>query len=154
MALRDIPPGSRPAARKKPGETRTLRERCVALCERVAEGSSMSKACLAEGVARGSFSRLIRPGDGCDEELLALYRQALVEKAQTRIDGLIDEADAVIKAVKKGAPPALVSAFSVKANIMKWIAEKEGAPVYGARLDLNHGGVLKIVADKSDLGLL
>jgi hypothetical protein len=132
----------KPAARVKPGETRTQMERAIAMCERIASKSSLRAAAQLEGLDSSEFLRMVAK----DEELRLLYIASREAALEASVAGMEQEADEVMKtALRKGkAAAAYVSAFSKKVNVLTWQAERLMPKKYGNRLDLNHSGSIDL----------
>lgn len=133
---------NKPAAKKRPGDRRSVRKRAVAMCAHVADGKSLRAAADIEGLDHADFLGLVAKND----ELRIRYETARAACVESRRSALSSEADTVMAVAKRQGKKAsaYVSAFNVKANIAKWEAERLLPKVYGNRLDVNHSGAIDL----------
>ena len=133
-----------PGAKKLPGDKRPQRVRALAMCILIADGKSLRKAALAEGLDHSEFLHMVAK----DDEVRILYETARNVSAEERIGALDEEADAVMQVAKVRGKKAsaYVSAFVAKANIAKWKAERLMGKVYGNRVDINHSGSIDLAS--------
>ena len=123
-------------AKTAPDETRSVETRMLEICERMLDGMSLGKACVAVGLSKSSFLRTIQTDDG----LRAAYEIAKTEG----VDAILSDSDDVLgdAAVdaKKTGNSAYVSACAAIARRAEWKAERLLPRVYGNRVDLKHAG--------------
>lgn len=133
-----------PGAKKLPGDKRPAMERSIAVCERVAGGMSLTKACRAEGIKDWTVLRLVAK----HEALRILYEESRVACVESRVAGLAEQADVVMRFAKRSGKQAAayVSAFATKARIAQWEGERLMPKKYGTRIDLNHSGAIDIAS--------
>jgi hypothetical protein len=106
-------------------------EMANAICERIADGESLRKICVGDGFpTKTTVFRWLAQ----QESFRAQYAHAREMQAETHLDGLVDLAD-------EATDPALAR---LQIDARKWAASKLAPKKYGDKLDLNHGGALRI----------
>lgn len=130
------------SARAKKGDTRTQRERALAICDQVRNGSSLRAAAKAEGLDHSEFLKMVR----ADEDLRVFYEAAGNDAAETNIaetDALIKNATKKVLTSRKPLS-TYVRMIQTQVNFSMWHAERLNQKRYGNRLDLNHSGSIDV----------
>jgi hypothetical protein len=109
-----------------------LREKALAVCERISSGESARKSCLAEGVKVPTF--LLWCSQNAD--LAEHYARALSLRADVLFDGIEDVSEDAANADNA----VRVAGLRLKSDNLKWQLARMSPRKYGDKLDLNHGG--------------
>ncbi len=110
------------------------------ICEQLGQGTSMRRVCASEEMPsmQTVFSWL-----RTDRQFLEQYVRAKEEAADALTDELQDIGDRAIEHAEEAdfkASNAVVSAYKLKADNIKWVASKLKPKKYGDKLDLTSGG--------------
>ena len=107
------------------------------LCNHIADGLSLRKACLKEGMpTKETVRSWLRKGDAHVEpfqSFLAQYTRAREEQADYYADEIVEKAD---EAMDRDS----AAAAKVKVDARKWVSSKLRPRKYGNTLDLTSGG--------------
>jgi phosphoribosylaminoimidazole-succinocarboxamide synthase len=103
------------------------------ICEQIAQGKSLREICKADGMPAPSTVCLWLSED---DKLAEQYAHAREQQADLYADEIIEIADTAKN------EDAQVARLRVDAR--KWKASKLAPKRYGDKMDLNHGGTLKI----------
>lgn len=103
------------------------------VCEQIAQGKSLREICAADNMpAPSTICLWLRE----NADLAEQYAQAREQQAELYADEIIEIAD---NAKNEDAQVA-----RLRVDARKWKASKLAPKKYGDKLDLNHGGTLKI----------
>lgn len=110
------------------------------ICEQLSLGMSLRKVCLPEEMpeVKTIFNWFRKYPD-----FLQQYEHATAERTEYQQEQLIDMGDEAIahaQAVDFKASNAVVSAYKLKADNLKWSMSKMKPKKYGDKLDLTSGG--------------
>ncbi len=110
------------------------------ICEEISQGKSLRKICEIEGMPSGVtiFSWFRKY-----PEFLKQYERATEERTETQQEIIIDLGDKAIihaEAADPKAANAVVSAYKLKADNLKWSMSKMKPKKYGDKLDMTTNG--------------
>ena len=110
------------------------------ICEELSQGKSLRTVCLADDMPdKASVFRWLRTNkEFCDQ-----YARAKEESADADnevLEDIGDEAIAESKTVDPKASSAVVSAYKLKADNLKWFMSKKKPKKYGDKLDMTTNG--------------
>ena len=117
-------------------------EKIAAILALISSGKSLRKACEQEGVPPSTMSRWIEE-EGISEQ----YARAMEGRADAVFEDIIEIAD-------NPDPNADVQRDKLRVDTRKWAVARMAPRKYGDRLDLNHGGDMKVVISSKDAGVL
>jgi hypothetical protein len=123
-------------------------EKADAICELVASGESLRKASDAVGVTHPTFLRW------CNEsrKLADQYARAREIGADVSFDALEDLKEDTPERGPTGTVDAGWVAWKrLQIDTAKWSLSKKAPKKYGDKLDLNHGGEMKINIQRIEL---
>lgn len=104
---------------------------------RIADGSSLRKACAAEGINESTARRYIRE----DAETATQYARARQSCLETRAEQLMDTAsDETIEPASR----------RIIVDALKWELSKLLPKVYGDKVELEHKGGLTVTLQSGD----
>lgn len=110
------------------------------ICTRISAGESMRSVCLDEAMpSMESVWKWIRE----KPEFLEQYTRATDERTETQQEMLIEMGDRAIAHAEEADPKAagaVVQAYKLKADNLKWSMSKMKPKKYGDKLDLTSGG--------------
>lgn len=110
------------------------------LCEKLAQGISLRTACLDDGMpGLTTVFKWMRTEDGFSKQ----YARAKEESADGQYEILEDIGDEAIQASYNADPKAagaVVSAYKLKADNLKWTMSKMKPKKYGDKMDVTSGG--------------
>lgn len=110
------------------------------LCARIAEGVSVRTVCAMEDMpCTSTFFKWIRE----NKEFLQQYvqaKEASVDAQHEILEDIGDEAIGKAQVVDARASNAVVSAYKLKADNLKWLMSKMKPKKYGDKVDLTSGG--------------
>lgn len=110
------------------------------ICEYIGNGSSMRSICLLESMPEmQTIWRWLREKPSFSEQ----YNKATVERAEAHNESLLDFGDAAIELAQEVDPKAsgaVVQAYKLKADNLKWSMSKMKPKKYGDKLDVTTGG--------------
>lgn len=110
------------------------------ICARLAEGESLRSVCLSEDMPnKSTVFRWFREQHAFRDQ----YAQAKEESSDAMYEKLEDIGDESINAAREADPKAanaVVSAYKLKADNLKWSMSKMKPKKYGDKLDLTSGG--------------
>ena len=110
------------------------------ICERIALGESLRKVCRTDDMpAMSSVFKWLRENKSFSEQ----YVKASEERTETQQEQLIemgDEAIAHAESTDPKAANAVVSAYKLKADNLKWSMSKMKPKKYGDKLDVTSDG--------------
>lgn len=149
-------------AGKKRGAPRrgqpSKREKIPAILARIAAGESLVAICRDEDMpSRELFFRWLKS----DEDLQTLYAIAMEQRADALFDEMFEIADDarndwMERQTKSGDTYEVlnkeaVMRSSLRVDVRKWALARMNPKKYGDKVDLNHGGRVKVVAlDRDD----
>lgn len=118
------------------------------LFDKLSEGLSLRKACEAEGMPdKSTIFRWLSEANTKEwaQDFRDQYARAKREGADAKAEELEDIADEALEDVKKHAYEpklggALVQAYKLKADNLKWAMSKQQPKKYGEKLDLTSDG--------------
>lgn len=109
-------------------------------CEQISNGYSLRRVCDEEGMpAPSTVFKWIREVDGFSKQ----YAQATEERTEAHQEMLLEMGDKAIEHSEDADPKAagaVVSAYKLKADNLKWSMSKMKPKKYGDKLDLTSGG--------------
>lgn len=115
------------------------------ICEKIAEGKSLRKVCLLKGMPVMSTVFLwLRDQQGFSEQYVHA-KEASADADQEMLEDLGDEAIRESKLVNPKAAGAVVSAYKLKADNVKWAMSKKKPKKYGDSLDVS--GTISIIGN-------
>lgn len=137
----DTPKVRKRAPRKGEGRpTIFTQELADKICEQVSNGWSMRTICSAEDMpAISSVFKWLRE----NEQFSLQYARATDERTETQQEMLIEMGDRAIEHAEEADPKAagaVVSAYKLKADNLKWSMSKMKPKKYGDKLDVTSGG--------------
>lgn len=110
------------------------------ICEELSEGVSLRTVCLDENMPNAStVFRWLRT----NEEFCKQYERACDERTETQQEIIIGMGDDAIKHAETADPKAagaVVSAYKLKADNLKWSMSKMKPKKYGDKLDVTSDG--------------
>jgi hypothetical protein len=122
-------------------------ERADAICARLAEGESLRAICRDVGISHSLVLKWARE----DEAFCNQYTRAREDGAEADFDGLQDLADEQPEKTATGSVDAGWVAWQKnRIEVRKWSLAKKLPKKYGDKLDLNHGGSVRVFADSHD----
>lgn len=110
------------------------------ICQQISQGSSLRKVCLEEDMPSGVtiFSWFRKHPD-----FLRQYERATDERTETQQEILIEMGDLAIEHAENADPKssnAIVSAYKLKADNLKWSMSKMKPKKYGDKIDMTTNG--------------
>lgn len=110
------------------------------ICRQISQGYSLRKICLDEDMPSGVtiFSWL-----RTNEEFLKQYNIACEERVESQHEMIADIGDEAIDAAQEVDPKAsgaVVNAYKLKADNLKWSMSKMKPKKYGDKVDVTSGG--------------
>ena len=116
------------------------REIAEEFCNRLSEGLSMRTVCKADDMPSGvTIFKWLRDYP----EFLKQYEQAKVNSADAHLETIEELGDLAIQEAKEvdaKSSNAVVSAYKLKADNLKWYMSKMKPKKYGEKLDLTSDG--------------
>lgn len=112
------------------------------ICALVAEGNSFKKICTnyrEEMPDMATIFRWLR----VNEEFRKNYEQAIDQRTEAQHEMLLDNGDEAIEEAKTTDPKAsnaVVSAYKLKADNMKWVMSRMKPKKYGDKVDITSDG--------------
>ena len=117
-------------------------EKIAAILALISSGKSARKACAEVGVPDPTFHRWVEE-EGISEQ----YARAMEGRADAVFEDIIEIAD-------NTDPDADVQRDKLRVDSRKWAVARMAPRKYGDRLDLNHGGDMKVIISSKDAGVL
>ena len=117
-------------------------EKIAAILALISSGKSVRKACAEIGVPDPTFLLWVEQ-EGISEQ----YARAMEKRADAVFEDIIEIAD-------NPDPNADVQRDKLRVDSRKWAVARMAPRKYGDRLDLNHGGDMKVVISSKDAGVL
>lgn len=153
--------GRRVAGKSNAEMGREQRKRIPEIIERMIEGESLRQICRSEGMPHiATFLVWVSK----DEELAKQYSAAIQLRADSYFEEIFDIADdarndwmeretksgEVIEVVNREA----IQRSALRVDARKWALARMNPKKYGDKVDLNHGGRVKVVSvDRDDEAL-
>ena len=110
------------------------------ICDKLSEGNSLRTVCLDDDMPdKATVFRWLRTNkEFCDQ-----YRYAKDESADADLETIEDIGDLAIEHSEEADPKAasaVVNAYKLKADNLKWAMSKKKPKKYGDKVDLTSGG--------------
>lgn len=109
-----------------------------AICQRMGEGESLASICRQDGMPNKST---ILRWAGDDPKIEQMYRTALMYRAATMADDMLDLAK---EAMQPGVSSEKVQGIKLVVNTMQWTASRLLPRMYGEHQTIEHTGTVQL----------